>query len=51
MALKINSALDEERDNTTKQTVEKARQYIMDNYQDPDLSVEQRGRYLHMSPA
>ncbi len=51
VALKINSALDEERDNTTKQTVEKARQYIMDNYQDPDLSVEQICRYLHMSPA
>lgn len=51
VALKINSAMDEERDNTARQVMEKAKQYIMDNYQDPDLSVEQLCRYLHLSPA
>lgn len=51
IALKINSTMDEERDNTAKQVMEKAKQYIMDNYQDPALSVEQLCRYLHMSPA
>lgn len=47
----IHEAIKEERDNTAKQVIEKAKQYIMDNYQDPDLSVEQICRYLHMSPA
>lgn len=51
IALKINSAMTEERDNTAKQVMEKAKEYIMENYQDPDLSVEQLCRYLHMSPA
>ena len=51
VALRINSAMDEERDNTARKAMEKAKQYIMDNYQDPDLSVEQICRYLHMSPA
>ena len=50
-ALKINGAMNRERDNTARQVMEKAKQYIMDNYQDPDLSVEQICRYLHMSPA
>ena len=43
--------MDEERDHAARQTMERARQYIMDNYQDPNLSVEQICRYLHMSPA
>lgn len=47
----INRAMNEERDNTTKQLMERAKQYILDNYQDPELSVEQICRYLHMSPA
>lgn len=51
LAFKINSAMNEERDHAAKQIMEKAKQYIMDNYQDPDLSVEQICRYLHMSPA
>lgn len=50
-ALKINSALSRERDYAARQVIEKAKQYIMDNYQDPGLSVEQICRYLHMSPA
>lgn len=50
-ALKINGTMDKERDNTTRQSMERAKQYIMENYQDPDLSVEQICRTLHMSPA
>lgn len=50
-ALKINNALSRERDYAAGQVIEKAKQYIMDNYQDPGLSVEQICRYLHMSPA
>ncbi len=49
--LKINGAMNTERDNTTRQSMERAKQYIMENYQDPDLSVEQICRTLHMSPA
>lgn len=51
IAMKLNSAMDEGRDNATKQIIEKAKQYIMDNYQDSGLSVEQICRHLHMSPA
>lgn len=47
----INEAINEERDNTTKTIINKAKQYIMDNYQNPDLSVEMICRQLHMSPA
>jgi len=50
-ALGINGAMDQERDNTTRQSMERAKRYIMENYQDPDLSVEQVCRTLHMSPA
>ena len=50
-ALRINGAMDQERDNTTRQSMERAKRYIMENYQNPDLSVEQVCRTLHMSPA
>ena len=50
-ALRMNQAMNRERDNTMKQVIQKAKQYIMDNYQDPDLSVEKICRQLHMSPA
>ena len=43
--------MNQERDNTMKQVIQKAKQYIMDNYQDPELSVEKICRHLHMSPA
>lgn len=51
VALKMNRAMDEERSNTTKNVIREAKQYIRDNYQDPDLSVEKICRHLHMSPA
>lgn len=50
-ALSMNQAMSQERDNTTKQVIQEARQYILDNYQDPELSVEKICRHLHMSPA
>ena len=50
-ALRMNQAMNRERDNTMKQVIQKAKEYIMDNYQDPDLSVEKICRQLHMSPA
>lgn len=51
VAFKMNAALEEERSNTTKNVIEEARQYIKDNYQDTELSVEKICRHLHMSPA
>ncbi|MCI6139437.1 MAG: response regulator [Clostridiaceae bacterium] len=51
MALHINQAMNQERDNTMKQVIQKAKEYIMENYQDPDLSVEKICRQLHLSPA
>ncbi|MCI6452902.1 MULTISPECIES: response regulator [Hungatella] len=50
-ARKMNQAINQERDMTTRQVIQQARQYIMDNYQNPDLSVEMICRHLHMSPA
>lgn len=50
-ALRMNQVMNQERDNTMKQVIQKAKEYIMDNYQDPDLSVEKICRHLHMSPA
>lgn len=50
-ALCINHSINEERDNTTRNIINEAKQYIMDNYQNPDLSVEMLCRHLHMSPA
>ncbi len=51
VALKMNAALEQERSNTTKNVIREAKQYIQDNFQDPDLSVEKICRHLHMSPA
>lgn len=48
---RMNQAVNQERDNTTKQVIQEAKQYILDNYTDPDLSVEMICRHLHMSPA
>lgn len=50
-SLRINQAMNQERDNTMKQVIQRAREYIMDNYRDPELSVEKICRQLHMSPA
>jgi len=50
-AERISEAVNRERDNTTKKVILNARQYIQDNYQNPDLSVEMICRELHLSPA
>lgn len=50
-ARKMNQAINQERNMTTRQVIQQAKQYIMDNYQNPDLSVEMICRHLHMSPA
>lgn len=50
-ARKMNQAINQERDMTTRQVIQQAKQYIMDNYQNPDLSVEMICRHLYMSPA
>lgn len=51
IAVKMNQAINQERDMTTRQVIQEAKQYIQDHYQDPDLSVEMICRHLHMSPA
>lgn len=50
-AFSINEAINRERDNTTKNTIQEAKQYILEHYQNPDLSVEMICRHLHMSQA
>lgn len=51
IAGKMNQKINQERDMTTRQVIQEAKQYIMDHYQNPDLSVEMICRHLHMSPA
>ena len=51
IAGKLNHLINQERDMTTRQVIQDAKQYIQDNYQNPDLSVEMICRHLHMSPA
>lgn len=50
-SFRMNKAMNEERENKIKNVIREARQYILDHYQDPDLSVEKICRHLHMSPA
>lgn len=47
----MNEAMNRERDKTAKKVILKAKQYILDHYQDPELSVDVMCRQLHMSPA
>jgi two-component system response regulator YesN len=51
IAGKLNHLINQERDMTTRQVIQDAKQFIMDHYQNPDLSVEMICRHLHMSPA
>lgn len=51
IAGKLNRLINQERDMTTRQVIQDAKQFIMDHYQNPDLSVEMICRHLHMSPA
>lgn len=49
-AIKINLHIRKERMNSSKLLVEKAKDYINNNYTDYDLSVEKLCDYLHVSP-
>ena len=49
-AKKINLNIRKERMNSSKLLVEKAKEYINNNYTDYDLSVEKLCDYLHVSP-
>lgn len=51
IACRMNEAMNRERDNTTRKAVLEAKEYILENYSNPELSVEMLCRYLHMSPA
>lgn len=51
VACRMHETMNLERDRTAKRVIVDAKQYIMDHYQDPDLSVEMLCRELHMSPA
>lgn len=51
IACRMNEAMNRERDNTTRKAVLEAKEYILENYSNPELSVEILCRYLHMSPA
>ena len=51
MACGMNEALDQARDNTTRKVIVEAKEFIQENYADPELSVDVLCRYLHMSPA
>lgn len=50
VACRMNEFINRRRDNTARQVIEEAKQYIQDHYQEPDLSVEMVCRQLHMSP-
>ena len=50
-SLRISELMGRERDNTAKRMIMDAKQYIQENYQNPDLSVEMVCRQLHLSPA
>ena len=47
----MTEAMNRERDKTAKKVILEAKQYILDHYQDPELSVDVMCRQLHMSPA
>lgn len=48
---KINEILRKNRESTSKQVINEAKEYIHENYKDPELSLENMCRYLHLSPA
>ena len=51
IACRMNEAMNRERDNTAKKVILEAKEYIRQNYANPELSVEMLCRHLHMSPA
>lgn len=51
IACRMNEAMNRERDNTARKVILEAKDYIRENFADPELSVEMLCRHLHMSPA
>ncbi|MEZ3506391.1 MAG: response regulator [Lachnospiraceae bacterium] len=51
ISIRMNEAMNRERDNTTRKVIQEAKEYIREHYADPELSVEAMCRHLHMSPA
>lgn len=51
IACRMNEALNQARDNTTRKVIVEAKKYIQENYADPELSVDVLCRHLHMSSA
>ena len=51
IACRMNEAMNQERDNTTRKVIRQAKEYIREHYANPELSVEMLCRHLHMSPA
>lgn len=47
----IHENVNLERDNAAKNTMKEAKNYILEHYTDPDLSVEMVSEYLHLSQA
>ncbi|RAZ81643.1 DNA-binding response regulator, partial [Klebsiella oxytoca] len=48
VACRMNEAMSRQRDKTARNAISKAKQYIQEYYQNPDLSVEMLCRELHM---
>ncbi|ROR31705.1 two-component system response regulator YesN [Mobilisporobacter senegalensis] len=51
ICINLSSYINKERTSTTKQIVKEAKQYILENYEDPLLSVETICEHLHISTA
>ena len=51
MCLTISTMIRRERTNSSKEIAESAKQFISENYQSPDISVEMLCDHLHVSPA
>lgn len=51
LCLQINAALNLSRESTSKKVVLEAKEYIGENFKDPELSLENMCRHLHLSPA
>lgn len=47
----INAALKTNRESTSKKVVLEAKDYISENYRNPELTLENMCRHLHLSPA
>lgn len=50
ISIKVNDLIKRERIYSSKILIEKAKEYIMSNYNDYDISVERLSSYLHVSP-